>query len=110
VIVKGAVPVPLGKGVIGDAMDRVTPAGAVPIHDGDNVTAELNSFMETTVTVAEPLPPWVNVIAEVEVSEKSGMADVELVLFVVVVVVVWLVNEKAAETESPLGLLIAVTT
>ena len=66
-IVKGAVPVPLTIGVIGDAMDRLTPAGAVPIHDADNVTAELNPFVETTVTVAEPLPPCVNMILEVDV-------------------------------------------
>jgi hypothetical protein len=109
VIVKGAVPVPLGIGVIGDAMDRLTPTGAVPIHDADNVTAELNPFMETTVTVAEPLPPCVNTIVKVDVSEKVGIAVVELVLFVVVVVVVWLVNEKVAETESPLGVPIAMT-
>jgi len=45
----------------------------------------------------------------VEVSEKSGVGAVELV----VLVDVWLVNgavtEKVAEAESPLGLPIAVT-
>jgi hypothetical protein len=91
-------------------MNRLTPAGAVPIHDADNVTGELNPFMETTVTVAEPLPPCVNTILEIEVSEKSGKVAVELV---VVAVVVWLVNGaltvKVAETESPLGLPVAVT-
>jgi hypothetical protein len=109
VIVKGAVPVPLVTGVIGDAMNRLTPTGAVPIHDADNVTAELNPFMETTVTVAEPLPPCVNTTFEVEASEKPGKETVELVLFVVVEVVVWLVNEKVAEAESPPGVPIAVT-
>ena len=109
VIVKGSVPVPFAIGVIGDAMNRLTPTGAVPIHDADNVTAELSPFMETTVTAAEPLPPCVNTIVEVEASEKPGKAVVELVLFVVVVVVVWLVNEKVAEAESPLGVPIAAT-
>jgi hypothetical protein len=42
---------------------------------------------------------------EVDVSEKSGKVDVELVLLVVV----WFVNEKVAETKSLLGLPIAVT-
>jgi hypothetical protein len=100
-------------GVIGDVMNRLTPAGAVPTHEADNVTGELNPFMETTVIVAEPLPPCVNMILEIEVSEKSATAVVELVLFVVVAVVVWLVNGtvtvKVAETESPLGLPVAVT-
>jgi hypothetical protein len=105
VIVKGAVPVPFAIGVIGDAMNRLTPTGAVPTHDADNVTAALNPCMEPTVTVAEPLPPCVNMTFEIDVSEKSGKAAVELVLLVVV----WLVNEKVAETESPLGLPIAVT-
>jgi len=105
-IVKGAVPVPLGTGVIGDVMNRVTPAGAVPTHAADNVTVELNPFIDPTVTIAEPLPPCVNMTFEVDVSEKSGKVAVELV----VAVVVWLVNEKAAETESPLGLPIAVIT
>jgi hypothetical protein len=93
VIVKGAVPVALGVGVIGDVMNRLTPAGAVPNHDADNVTGELKPFMETTVTVAEPLPPCVNTILEIEVSEKS--CKVELTV-------------KLAETD-PLGLPVAVT-
>jgi hypothetical protein len=50
--------------------------------------------MDRTVTVAEPLPPWVNVILGVDVSEKSGRVAVELL---VVAAVVWL-TEKAAET------------
>jgi hypothetical protein len=104
-IVKGAVAVPLGIGVIGDVMNRVAPAGAVPTHAADNVTAELNPFMEPRVTVAEPLPSCVAMTFEVDVSEKSGKVDVELVLLVVV----WLVNEKVAETKSLLGLPIAVT-
>jgi hypothetical protein len=40
--------------------------------------------MDPTVTVPEPLPPWVNVILGVDVSEKSDKAAVELVLLVVV--------------------------
>ncbi len=40
--------------------------------------AELNPFMEPTVTVAEPLPPCVNMTFGVDVSEKSGKVDVEL--------------------------------
>jgi hypothetical protein len=105
VIVKGAVAVPLGIGVTGDPMNRVAPAGAVPTHDADNVTAELNPSMDPTVTVAKLLPPCVNMTLEVDVSEKSGNVAVELVLLVVV----WLVTEKVAEAESPLGLPIAVT-
>ena len=58
------------------------------------MTVELNPFMDRTVTVAEPLPPWVNVILGVDVSEKSGRVAVELL---VVAAVVWL-TEKAAET------------
>jgi hypothetical protein len=104
-IVKGAVAVPLGIGVTGDVMNRVASAGAVPTHPADTVTVELNPFMEPTVTVAEPLSPCVNMTFEVDVSEKSGKVDVELVLLVVV----WLVNEKVAETKSLLGLPIAVT-
>jgi hypothetical protein len=108
-IVKGTVPVPLGRRVIGDTMKRLTPTGGVPIHDADNVTVALNPLTERAVTVAEPLPPWVNMMLGVEVSEKSGVGAVELV----VLVDVWLVNgavtEKVAEVESPLGLPIAVT-
>jgi hypothetical protein len=81
-------------------MNRVAPAGAAPTHAADNVTAELNPFMEPTVTVAEPLPPCVNMTFEVDVSEKSGKVDV--------VLVVWAVNEKVAETKSLLGLPVAV--
>ncbi len=102
--VKGAVLVPLGIGIMGDAMNRVTPTGAVPIHPADNATVELNPSTETTATVAEPLPPCVNTTLDVDVSEKSGEVDVEVVLLVVV----WLVNEKVAETKSLLGLPIAV--
>jgi hypothetical protein len=106
VIVNGAVPVPVDIGVIGDAMNRLTPAGGVPIQDADNAMAELNPFMETTVTVAEPLPPCVNMILEVDVREKSGKAAVELVLFDVVD---GTLTEKVAGTDSPLGIPIAVT-
>ena len=95
----------MGIGVIGDPMNRVAPAGAVPTHDADNVTAELNPSMDPTVTVAKPLPPCVNMTLEVDVSEKSGKVAVELVLLVVV----WPVTENVAETESPVGLPIAVT-
>jgi len=105
VIVKGVVAVPLGIGVTGDPMNSVAPAGAVPTQDADNVTAELNPSMDPTVTVAKLLPPCVNMTLEVDVSEKSGNVAVELVLLVVV----WLVTEKVAEAESPLGLPIAVT-
>jgi hypothetical protein len=83
-IVKGAVAVPLGIGVTGDAINRVTPVGAVPAHPADTATAEPNPFMEPTVTVAEPLPPCVNMTFEVDLSEKSGKVAVELVLLVVV--------------------------
>ena len=102
-------PVPSGIRVIGDAMNRLTPTGAVPIHDADNVTAAPNPLMEVTVTVAELLPPCVNMTLDVDVSEKSGIAAVELVLLVDV----WMINgtltEKVAEAESPLGVPIAVT-
>jgi hypothetical protein len=103
VIVKGAVAVALGIGVTGEVTNRVAPAGAVPTHDADNVTAELNPSMEPTVTVAEPLSPCVNMTFEVDVSEKSCEVAVELVL-----VVVWLVNEKVAVAKSLPGLPIAV--
>jgi len=94
----------LDMGVIGDVMNRVAPAGAVPTHAADNVTAELNPFMEPTVIVAEPLPPCVNMTFEVDASEKSGTVAVELVLLVVV----WLVNVKVAVAKSLLGLPVAV--
>lgn len=110
VTVKGARPIPPEVGVIGDVRVRLTPAGAVPTHDADSVTAELNPFMENTVTVPEPLPPCVNAIVEVDVSEKSGKAVVELVMFVVVAVVVnGTLTVNVTETESMLGLPIAVT-
>ena len=83
-IVKGAVAVPLGMGVTGDATNRVTPAGTVPAHPAETATAELNPFMEPTVTVAEPLPPCVSMTFEVDLSEKSGKVAVELVLLVIV--------------------------
>jgi hypothetical protein len=93
-------------------MNRLTPAGAVPIHEADNVTAAPNPLMEPAVTVAEPLSPCVKTRFDVDVSEKSGKATVELVLIVMLLVVVRTVNgaltEKVAKAESPLGLLIAV--
>jgi hypothetical protein len=64
--------------------------------------------MDPTVTVPEPLPPCVNAILGVDVSEKSDKAAVELALLEVVAVVVWL-TEKVAEALSPLGLPVAVT-
>ena len=58
VMVNGAAIVPFGGGVIGDVMDRLTPPGAVaPTHDADNVTGELNPFMEVTEMSADPLSP-----------------------------------------------------
>lgn len=57
VTVNGAVAVLLGRGVIGDVTDRLTPCGADPNHDATKVTVPLNPFMEVTVTVADPLPP-----------------------------------------------------
>lgn len=88
----------------------LTLAGGVPIHDADNRIWELNPPMELTVMLAELLPPCASVIVEDDdVSEKSGNAAVDVVLFVVVELVVWLVNVKVAEAVAPLGLAIAVT-
>ena len=108
--VKAAVPVLSGIRVIGDAMNRLTPTGAVPTHDADNVIAAPNPFMEFTVRVAELLPPCVTTTFEVDVSEKSGKATVELVLLVVVCMISGTATDNVAETTSSLGLPIAVTT
>jgi hypothetical protein len=57
VIVNEIATVPLGRGVIGDVMDRLMPCGADPNHDATNVTGALNPFMDVRVTLADPLPP-----------------------------------------------------
>ena len=57
VIVNGELAAVPGRGVIGDVTETVTPAGALPSHAADNVTAELNPLREVTVIVADPLPP-----------------------------------------------------
>ena len=57
VIVSESVIVRLGAGVTGDTKVKLTPSGAVPTHEADNVTFELNPFRERTLIVAAPLPP-----------------------------------------------------
>jgi hypothetical protein len=77
VIVKGALAGLPGRGVTGEATDKVSPDGAVPSHDVDNVTAELKPFKEFTVIVVDPIPPCVNETVEVEEAiEKSARAEV----------------------------------
>jgi hypothetical protein len=97
-------------GVTREVMTRLMPTGAVPTHDADNATDELNPSREPTITVAEPLPPCAKMTFELDLSQKSCNPTVELVL----VVVVWLMNgtetEKVTEATSSLGLPIAVTT
>jgi hypothetical protein len=94
-----------GVGVTGDARVRLTPAGTVPTHAADNVTAELNPFKEVTLIVATWLPPRVSVTEGVDVIEKSGAPLA--VLFVAFVRRP--VTVKLAEAESSLGVLVAVT-
>jgi hypothetical protein len=100
------VPDPLGVGVIGDGSVRLTPAGAVPTQDANNVTGELNPFCDNTLTVVAPLPPTASVTEGLDVIEKSGPLSV--VLPSVVSFTSGPVTVKLAETEIPLGLLVAV--
>jgi hypothetical protein len=69
---------------------RLAPAGAFPTHEGINVTAELKPLREFTVIVADPLPPCVKVIMEVEEVIEKFVAEA--------------VTTKVAEAESPTGL------
>jgi len=98
-----------GVGVTGETRVRLTPAGALPTQDADNVTAELKPFREVTLIAATPVPPRANLTKVLDVIEKSGAPVV--VLFVAIVVV-WFVTGpvtvKLAEAESLLGLLTAV--
>jgi hypothetical protein len=90
-------------------MVRLTPAGGVPTQDADNVTGELKPFREDTLTIAAALVPAVSVTEGLDVIEKSGPPSVVLVvLFPIVSFVSRPVTVKLAETESPLGLLVAV--
>ncbi len=113
VTVNGTATVPFGRGVTGDVMDRLTPCGVEPNHDATNVTVPSNPFMERTVTVTDPLPPWIKVTPDVDVIEKSGAVVVRLELLVGVVLVVSVLEGELTviveEAESSLGLLIAAT-
>jgi len=83
---------------MGEVIAKLAPAGAFPIHEGVNVTAELKPFREFTVIVADPLPPWVKVIMELDVvTEKFGVFAVDAV------------TTKVAEAESPTGLPVEMT-
>ena len=99
-----------GAGVTGDARVTLTPAGAVPTHDVDNVTADLNPFKEVRVMFATPVLPGVNVTEGFVAIEKSGEP---LVVLFVSIVVVWFVSGpvtvRFAEAESSLGVPVAVT-
>ena len=53
--VRRAVPVSLGIGVMGDAICKVAPAGEAPLHDGANVTGDVNPSTEITTTVVDAL-------------------------------------------------------
>jgi len=99
---------PPALGVIGEARVKLTPEGAVPTHEADNVTGELNPFNENTLTVALPLPPGMIVTEGLDVIEKSAPPLVVLVVLFSVVVN-GAVTVKLADAESPLGLLLAVT-
>jgi len=57
VILNKALAVSLGAGVTGDSRVRLTSSGAVPTHEADNVTFELNPFSEVTLIAVAPLPP-----------------------------------------------------
>ena len=70
-MVRRAVLVSLGIGVIGDAICRVTPTGGIPPHDGDNVTGDMNPSREITTTVVDVLWPCVNVRLDADSSVKS---------------------------------------
>lgn len=82
--IRRVVLVSLGIGVIGDEICRVTPAGGVPLHDGDKVTGDMNPSRETMTTVVDALCPCVNLRLEADSSVKSGEGVVEVVLLVVV--------------------------
>jgi len=87
VIVNESVAGLLGVGVLLlDARVMLTPVGAVPTHDADNVTADLNPFKEVTLILATALPPGVNVTEGVDVIEKSGEPLVVVLLVSLVVV------------------------
>jgi len=92
VIVSTEVATPPATGVIGEAIARLAPAGAFPTHDGVNVTVELKPLSEFTVIVADPLPPWVKVIMELDDAIEKFAVDT--------------VTTKLAEAESPTGLLV----
>jgi hypothetical protein len=81
---------PPATGVIGDAIARLAPAGAFPTQEGVNLTAELKPLMEFTVIVADPFPPWVKMILELDEVIEKFVTDA--------------ITTKAAEAESPTGL------
>jgi hypothetical protein len=84
-------------------MERFTPDGIVPTQTGVMVTEELKPFIEVRVIVTDISSPWDNVTEGVEVIEKSGTAEVVLVVDVSVTTL------NVDEPESPIGLPVAVT-
>jgi hypothetical protein len=86
-------------------MERFTPDGIVPTQTGVMVTEELKPFIEVRVIIADTSCPWYNVTEGVEVIEKSGIAEVVLVL----VVDVGVTTVNVDEPESPIGLPVPVT-
>jgi len=84
-------------------MERFTPAGIVPTQTGVRVTEELKPFVEVSVIGTDETWPWDTATEGVDPSEKSGTAEVVLVVTADVTTV------SVDEPESPIGLPVAVT-
>jgi hypothetical protein len=82
--ISGDVAAPPGGGVIGEVIDSRTPEGALPIHEVVKVTVELKPLRGLIVIVADTVPPWTNVIVEVEEPRVKSAIFAMLVLLVVV--------------------------
>ncbi len=69
-------------------IDKVTPAGVLPIQDGDNDTAELNPFKDPITIRTDPLFPRFKIIVEVEEMIAKSPVFPGLVMIVELSVVV----------------------
>ena len=103
------VAVPSDVTLIGEEVERLTPEGVVPTQTGVMVTVELKPFVEVRVIGMDTSWPWGTATSGIEVSVKSGIAEVEVEVVVMVVVCGGVTTVRVVEAESPIGLPVAVT-